>query len=483
MYHSQLFMSLLIGVLICVPVAYASKVLELSDRFLDVRHEGSWLVKFYAPWCGHCKMLEPIWSQVAQSLADTDIRVSRVDCTRFTSVAMEYSVKGFPTVLFIKGGKTVEYKGDRNREELAEFGRRMDGPPVHHLTSCDDLKAMRERHKVFFIYTDGEKGKDDSSTLKEANQSSTSVSSVLLKMAGSRCRTAPERKTADRSGEAVWVTVSGIAEAENFTKMAEEFQPVNYFFTVPPSCVGQLGENMTSPASPAVYVVKDNTGFLYDESSASEQNMTFLDWMNRERFPTFQKITYGNFHQILKTGKKIVTAVLEENQIGKITMRMQEFKDMLEAIALNTRELFHEHFVFGWVGTPEIANSVAMMHLPVPSLLVIQPETYQYFLPEGHSREQPPSPQAVLELLNTILDGSAVPYGGDSFPYRLYRAYFEAKTALAGMWRGNPVLTAVLFGLPLGFLSIICYTTCCCDVLEASDDDEEADEASHEKKE
>lgn len=429
-------MSLLIGVLICVPVAYASKVLELSDRFLDVRHEGSWLVKFYAPWCGHCKMLEPIWSQVAQSLADTDIRVSRVDCTRFTSVAMEYSVKGFPTVLFIKGGKTVEYKGDRNREELAEFGRRMDGPPVHHLTSCDDLKAMRERHKVFFIYTDGEKGKDDSSTLKE-----------------------------------------------NFTKMAEEFQPVNYFFTVPPSCVGQLGENMTSPASPAVYVVKDNTGFLYDESSASEQNMTFLDWMNRERFPTFQKITYGNFHQILKTGKKIVTAVLEENQIGKITMRMQEFKDMLEAIALNTRELFHEHFVFGWVGTPEIANSVAMMHLPVPSLLVIQPETYQYFLPEGHSREQPPSPQAVLELLNTILDGSAVPYGGDSFPYRLYRAYFEAKTALAGMWRGNPVLTAVLFGLPLGFLSIICYTTCCCDVLEASDDDEEADEASHEKKE
>lgn len=435
MCHPLSFM-LLAGVLLCVPVAYASKVLELSDRFLDVRHEGSWLVKFYAPWCGHCKMLEPIWSQVAQSLADTDIRVSRVDCTRFTSVAMEYSVKGFPTVLFIKGDKTVEYKGDRNREELAEFGRRMDGPPVHHLTNCDDLKAMRERHKVFFIYTDGEQPKDDTNTLKE-----------------------------------------------NFTKMAEEFQPMNYFFTVPPSCISQLGEKITSPASPAVYVVKDNTAFLFDENSAAEQNMTFLDWMNRERFPTFQKITYGNFHQVLKTGKKIVTAVLEENQIGKVTMRMQEFKDMLEAIALNTRELYHEHFVFGWVATPEIANSVAMMHLPVPSLVVIQPETYQYFLPEGHSREQPPSPQAVLELLNTILDGSAVPYGGDSFPYRLYRAYFEAKTALAGMWRGNPVLTAVLFGLPLGFLSIICYTTCCCDVLEASDEDDEADESSHEKKE
>lgn len=34
----------------------ASRVLELSDRFLDVRQEGMWFVKFYAPWCGYCKV-------------------------------------------------------------------------------------------------------------------------------------------------------------------------------------------------------------------------------------------------------------------------------------------------------------------------------------------------------------------------------------------------------------------------------------------
>uniref|UniRef100_A0A4D5RXJ5 Protein disulfide-isomerase tmx3-like isoform x1 n=1 Tax=Ixodes scapularis TaxID=6945 RepID=A0A4D5RXJ5_IXOSC len=436
MYHSQLlFVTLLGALLFGAPAAYASRVLELSDRFLEVRHEGVWLVKFYAPWCGHCKMLEPIWSQVAQNLVDTDIRVARVDCTRFTSVATEFSVRGFPTVLFIKGHKTVEYKGDRNRDEIVDFGRRMDGPSVHHLTRCEDLERMRARHKVFFLYSEGEKDRDGDGSLKD-----------------------------------------------RFTRMAEEFQPVNYFFSAPPKCIGQVA-GMTTPASPAVYVFKDGTSFMYDEGEAAERNTTFLDWMSKERFPTFQKITYGNFYQVLKTGKKIVTAVLEENQIGKISMRMQEFKDTLEAIALNTRELYHEHFVFGWVGAPDIVNSVAMMNLPVPSLLVIKPDTYQYFLPEGDVREQPPSPQAVLELLNTILDGSAVPYGGDSFPYRLYRAYFEAKNSLAGMWRGNPVLTAVLFGLPLGFLSIICYTTCCCDVLEASDDDDEAEDVRHEKKE
>ena len=96
-----------------------AKVLELSDRFLPLRHEGMWLVmvilkefflkhfnnllyslKFYAPWCGHCKKLEPIWKHVDQSLAGKmPVRVGRIDCTRFTSVATEFSIKGFPTIL------------------------------------------------------------------------------------------------------------------------------------------------------------------------------------------------------------------------------------------------------------------------------------------------------------------------------------------------------------------------------------------------
>ncbi len=49
------------------------------------------------------------------------------------------------------------------------------------------------------------------------------------------------------------------------------------------------------------------------------------------------------------------------------------------------------------------------------------------------------------------------------------------------MWRGNPVLTTVLFGLPLGFLSFIIYSNCCSDIMDADDDDE--DEDDHEKKE
>lgn len=55
---------------------------------------------------------------------------------------------------------------------------------------------------------------------------------------------------------------------------------------------------------------------------------------------------------------------------------------------------------------------------------------------------------------------------------RVYRTYFEGKTLLTDMWRGNPVLTSVLFGLPLGFLSLICYSICCSDIMDADDDEE-----------
>jgi protein disulfide-isomerase A6 len=82
------------------------------------------LVEFYAPWCGHCKSLVPIYADLAKEVSGKDdIVIAKVDATVHKKVASKYGIKGFPTIkLFPKGGqKPKEYNGGRTKNEFLKF--------------------------------------------------------------------------------------------------------------------------------------------------------------------------------------------------------------------------------------------------------------------------------------------------------------------------------------------------------------------------
>ncbi|KAK9731051.1 Thioredoxin [Popillia japonica] len=451
----MVYLNILVLITVCTGTGYASRVLELSDKFSEVRREGGhWLVMFYAPWCGHCKRLEPIWGHIAQALYKTNIRVGRVDCTRFSSLAAEFSISGFPTIKFIKGEEEHTFLGDRTKQEIVNFALRMSGPPVQELTRADSLAMIKGQNHLFFMYVGIQDG-----ALWDAYYS------VAIKF---------------QPHGFLYVGIQDGALWDAYYSVAIKFQPHGFFYSANTDIAKQ---HVDLDELPAVFVYKESLHYFYPVESGSlsqdaeHLNTSMYNWINEERFETFPKVTRGNINELMQTKKYIVLVVVEENKLQEISPEMIEFRDMVESVIRKKRDKYHKNFQFGWTGSPELANSIAMSILPLPYLLVLNSTTHHHHIPEDDPTHL--TPEALDIFLEKISNQTALIYGGNSLGVKLYRTYFEARSSLADMYRGNPVLTLVLFGLPLGFLSLILYSICCSDILDA----DEEDEPPHEKKE
>ncbi|KAL4438956.1 hypothetical protein ABPG77_006893 [Micractinium sp. CCAP 211/92] len=84
-----------------------------------------WLIKFFAPWCGHCKRLAPTWDQLGDAYKGSDkagIRIASVDCTEQKEVCHKAEIRGYPTLKVYHAGQEVDaYRGARELAALKTY--------------------------------------------------------------------------------------------------------------------------------------------------------------------------------------------------------------------------------------------------------------------------------------------------------------------------------------------------------------------------
>ncbi|RWA09543.1 hypothetical protein EKO27_g5557 [Xylaria grammica] len=111
-----------------------------------------WFIKFYAPWCHHCQAMAPNWQQMAKQMKGK-LNVGEVNCDVESRLCKDVRLKGYPTILFFKGGERVEYDGLRGFGDLLQYAEKA-------LDICEGIKdvdatslaELEKKEDVIFVY-------------------------------------------------------------------------------------------------------------------------------------------------------------------------------------------------------------------------------------------------------------------------------------------------------------------------------------------
>lgn len=149
---------LLAGSLAILGTSAASAVIDLLPTNFDdivLKSGKPALVEFFAPWCGHCKTLAPIYDELAGSLeyAKDKVTIAKVDADAHKDLGRRFGVQGFPTLKWFDGKSETpsEYSSGRDLESLQAFvadktGVKPKGKKAAHsdVVMLDDASFKKE---------------------------------------------------------------------------------------------------------------------------------------------------------------------------------------------------------------------------------------------------------------------------------------------------------------------------------------------------
>lgn len=123
-----------------------------SFQTLVTMTQEPWFIKFYAPWCHHCQAMASNWQQLAKEMKGK-LNIGEVNCDVESRLCKDVRLRGYPSILFFKGGERVEYDGLRGLGDFVQYAEKaLDICNGVQDVDAAALDALEKKEDVIFVY-------------------------------------------------------------------------------------------------------------------------------------------------------------------------------------------------------------------------------------------------------------------------------------------------------------------------------------------
>ncbi|EST06812.1 Thioredoxin domain protein [Kalmanozyma brasiliensis GHG001] len=345
---------------------------QLADWLDETSGQGPTFVKFFAPWCPHCKAMAAAFKQLSESLKGR-VNVVEVDCEANRALCSTYRITGYPVLRLYDQGHIKEYTGGRNHDAMLKWViKGVSNSGLKTISTTTEFADLAKDNEVMFLYL------HSPGTSSEEKQAVVAASNVLF------------------GGRALILSSSEPALLDRYASSLAQDSSATV-----PSASGLLVFKDFSVAQPVSVL---NPSKVRATDAASEKTVS-LDHLRakitrffaREQYPLVTELTAANFEEVVRNNEDalVVLAALSDTNHGpqridsaeEGTALKQAELQALRSTALEWREqsaaTSRKLVVFAWIDADRWKSPLRKLYgidaAKVPAAVLVDGNNMRYY--------------------------------------------------------------------------------------------------------